>query len=232
MWRTPTGDRVLDPAEWAVFREGLVLLWDLIQDEWDVTNGLSRTGVTTFDDFQPGQKLSLLAEVGQALSDPAVPTPFHTAANEAAIAAVFAAVETYLDLELDTAEARTYLRELILQAAGDSDEDLPVVTSTDAEAWRFLLETLMFRVLWDVDFTQGTIFWTCRRTWPAVTWPSSGWTPTATPSSHPTGRGRADPSAAGWPGWPAVRDGRVQGPALEDRYHDWSSARATGPARP
>src|SRR5262245_48669160 len=116
MWRTPTGDRVLDPAEWAVFREGLVLLSDLIQDEWDVTNGLSRTGVTAFDDFQPGQKLSLLAEVGKALSDPTVPAPFHTAANEAAIAAVFAAVETYLDLELDTAEARTYLRGLLLSA--------------------------------------------------------------------------------------------------------------------
>jgi hypothetical protein len=158
MWRTPTGDRALDPAEWAVFREGLVLLWDLIQDEWDVTNGLSRTGIAAFDDFQPGQKLSLLAETGRALSDPTVPTPFHTAANEAAIAAVFASVETYLELELDDATAPTYLRRLILEAIGETDEPLPAATSTDPEAWRPLLETLMFRVLWDVDFTQGDDF--------------------------------------------------------------------------
>ncbi|HVK10886.1 MAG TPA: hypothetical protein VM597_19105 [Gemmataceae bacterium] len=158
MWRTPTGDRTLDLAEWAVFLEGLVLLWDLIEDEGRGANNLSHTAVAAFDELQPGQKLYVLAEVGRALSDPNVPAPFHTAANEAAVAAVFAAVEIYLDLELDNPAAQTYLRELILAAVGASDDELPAVTATAAEPWRILLETLMFRVLWDVDFTQGDDF--------------------------------------------------------------------------
>src|SRR4051812_7114659 len=100
MWRTNSGDRVLSEAEWNLFRVGLGDLWDHVEDDTRGGGGLSRTGVRVFDGLQPEQKLALLADVGQALRDPAVPAPDLTAANEGAIAAVFAAIQQRLELEI------------------------------------------------------------------------------------------------------------------------------------
>src|SRR5438105_4382457 len=85
MWRMNSGDRVLSEAEWNLFRVGLEMLWDYIEDDSDEDAGLSETGIRVFDVLQPEQKLALLADVGQALRDPAIPAPDLTAANEGAI---------------------------------------------------------------------------------------------------------------------------------------------------
>src|SRR5438105_2299105 len=103
MWRMQDGDRILTEAEWALFRAGLGMLWDFIEDDSDENPCLSESGVRVFDLFQPEQKIALLADVGQALRDPAIPTPRHTAANEGAIAAVFATIRQALEEEIDCA---------------------------------------------------------------------------------------------------------------------------------
>jgi hypothetical protein len=165
MWRMQDGDRVLTEAEWALFRVGLDALWDYIEDDRKEQAGLSDTGVRVFDALQPEQKLALLADVGQALRDPAIPTPHHTAANEGAIAGVFAMVRQALEQEIDLGaeekQGETQVRSLLLAAAKDSDEQpeaLPALTEEDVEAWDGVLETIEDRIFWDADYEMGDEF--------------------------------------------------------------------------
>jgi len=162
-----SGDRVLTEAEWALFRAGLDPLWDYIEDDGDGDPGLSETGVRVFDVLQLEQKLALLADVAQALRDPAIPTPQHTAANEGAIAAVFAMIHQYLEMEIALASketATTEVRSLLLAAALDSEEqpeDLPDLTEEDTEEWGWVLESIEGRIFWDADYEMCDAFLDC-----------------------------------------------------------------------
>lgn len=165
MWRTPEGDRVLTEAEWALFRVGLGALWDFIEDDRDENAGLSETGIRVFDVLPSEQKIALLADVGQALRDPAIPTPQHTAANEAAIAAVFATLRSALEGELleaiPSGSAAREIRQLLLNALADSaeiPEELPALTESDPEQWDLVLEAAEARLLWDADYEMGDEF--------------------------------------------------------------------------
>src|ERR1700740_3381225 len=140
MWRMSTGNRVLTEAEWSLFRVGLDMLWDYIEDDRNEDAGLSTTGVHVFDVLQPEQKLALLADVAQALRDPAVAMPPHTAANEGAIAAVFSVIRQALEVEIalssEKEAASTEVRALLLAAAADEEEqpeDLPDLAADDPE---------------------------------------------------------------------------------------------------
>src|SRR6476620_6183242 len=117
MWHSPAGDRVLTPGEWALVRAGLDLAWDAVEVAQEAGTG-DATGVRVFDALQPGQQVALLAQVGTALSDPAVPAPPLTAATEVALAAMFAQLRALLDVEPDTAE-KSECRRLILGAVGE-----------------------------------------------------------------------------------------------------------------
>src|SRR5262245_13630869 len=101
MWRTPDGNRVLTEVEWALFRAGLDVLRDFVEDDIRSNDTIVATGIRAFDDLTPEQKLALLADVAQALRDPKTPAPHHTAANEGATAAVIATLRMELDVELD-----------------------------------------------------------------------------------------------------------------------------------
>jgi hypothetical protein len=103
MWRTSRGERVLTGAEWNLFREGLTELWDTVEDDFDRKDACN-TGHAAFDALQPGQKLAMLALVGQALCDDALPSPEHTAHNEATIAAVFEEISLGLVQEVTDQE--------------------------------------------------------------------------------------------------------------------------------
>jgi hypothetical protein len=164
MWRTPDGNRALTEAEWAVFRLGLDYLWGFIEDELKGEAGLSETGVGVFDDLQPEQKLALLADVAQALRDPALPAPRHTAANEGAVAAVFAMVRQALEQEVLFADDKTTpsheARSLLLAAAADAErppEGLPALAVRDLEEWEWVLEAVQDRILWDADYEMGDV---------------------------------------------------------------------------
>jgi hypothetical protein len=163
MWRMQSGNRVLTEAEWALFSVGLDSLWDFIEDDRKEDTSLSETGVDVFDVLQPEQKLALLADVAQALRDPAIPRPRHTAANEGAIAAVFATLRLLLDSELDLSEddGSTTIRSLLLAAAADSDEqveELPEPTATDRDDWEVVLECIEGEIFWDSDYAMGDAF--------------------------------------------------------------------------
>src|SRR5215469_16664483 len=101
MWRTPQGDRVLTEAEWALFRVGLTILQDVIQQDISNKTDDTDTGVAVLDRLTPEQKLTLLAETAHALRNPAIPTPHPTAVKEGAIMAVFSMLQGELEMELD-----------------------------------------------------------------------------------------------------------------------------------
>jgi hypothetical protein len=159
----PDGDRVLTEAEWALFRAGLDALWDFIEEDDDPA-GLSETGVRVFDVLQPEQKIALLADVAQALLDPTISPPEHTAANEGAIAAVFAIVRMALDTELFEAtegDSPTTMRQLLRAAAAESEDEeieLPTVTEADRDEWEWVLESIEGRIFWDADYEMADEF--------------------------------------------------------------------------
>jgi hypothetical protein len=168
MWHTPNGDRTLTEAEWALFRVGVERLVDFISDE-EQPLGLSGTDVDVFDDLQPEQRLALLADVAQALRDPALPPPPLTAANEATVAAVFASIRQALEWETVRADnprtAPREIRSLLLAVAAEPAsewteplEDLPTLANQNIDEWEWLLEEIECRILWDRDFEMGDTF--------------------------------------------------------------------------
>jgi hypothetical protein len=191
MWWTSCGERALQGSEWALFREGLDLSWNEVEESMDHPD-LWIFDVEAFDILQPSQKLALLAEVGTALKDESQPHPELTAHNEATIAAIFGMITTQVGVEIDMAaddevpKELLATRKLVLDAycevfqdeaietrkttdeaieAGsrptpsavdhaDSDEDdevwnPPAVDSTDLEEWKFLIDRMANRILWD-----------------------------------------------------------------------------------
>jgi hypothetical protein len=167
MWRMPDADRVLTEAEWALFRAGLGLLRDSIEQDIRAERDDSDTGIPVFDRLTPEQKLALLADTARALRDPAIPAPQHTAVNEGAIAAVFSMLRVELEAELDMAgvggddNKPTEVRRMLRAACDGSEErgePLPDETATDAEQWGWLLEEFEGRIFWDSDFAMGDAF--------------------------------------------------------------------------
>jgi hypothetical protein len=61
MWLTPDGERVLQAAEAALFRQSRGILVDLVQED---TENAQHLGIALFDDLQPNQKLAVLAQAG------------------------------------------------------------------------------------------------------------------------------------------------------------------------
>jgi hypothetical protein len=167
MWRTSKGERVLRGAEWELFREALAGVWDLVEHASDSGEPFP-SGVDVFDALQPGQQLALLAAVGRALSDEAVPAPELTALHEGTVAAVFNhARQTAVEQagnpgEPDGVETATSWRGLVLaacrEALGESESPLPTASSDDAEAWALLVDCLADQVLWDADYEMGDEF--------------------------------------------------------------------------
>jgi hypothetical protein len=167
MWRTSTGERVLRGAEWKLFCEGISVVWDLVEDSEDGCD-LSESGISAFDALQPRQRLALLALVGTALQDEAMPAPRLTAHTEATVAVVFEhirqSVETEIELgsEIEPTETPQSWRDLILaayrQAAGKEEVQLPSPSCDDFEEWNLLLECLEECILWDHDYAMGNVF--------------------------------------------------------------------------
>ena len=178
MWRTPSGERVLRGCEWNLFREGLSLLWDEVEESIDDPE-LCVTGIGVFDRLEPASKLALMALVGTALHDEGEACPELTALSEGTFAAVYAVIRQWIDLEIDAAREdaasisdsdNTSMRTLVLAAFREvelrSDDHGPdsdvrdeddaasrttsvlTAVSEDSEAWVDLIEELLDQVLW------------------------------------------------------------------------------------
>jgi hypothetical protein len=153
MWRTPHGDRVLTGAEAQTFKLGLS---DLVEDLAESGDDHD-CGVEAFDALSYGQRLAVLEDVSKALLDSSVSSPAHTAANEAAIYAIYRQLVAALEIELDgvaSTEVRSAIRaacyECGLQALAETDDDL--------DEWTDAVESLSDQVLWDRDFEDGKKF--------------------------------------------------------------------------
>jgi hypothetical protein len=165
MWRTSSGERVLQGAEGQLFRASLAAVCHLVEDSFG-DEELFSSGVSVFDALQPGQKVAMLAIVGKALLDKTTPCPELTAVAEGTVAAIFEQIEQAVELEIDVGSdpgaQPVFWRQLILaackEAEGEDDEPLPKVTSDDLEDWRCLVECLADRILWDCDFEMEEEF--------------------------------------------------------------------------
>ena len=159
MWRTPGGDRILVGAEADVFKSAVRSLRSGLVDPPCPRD----SGIAVFDRLTLGQRLSVLVEVTMALLDERVPSPAHTAANEAAIAAVFEQLVTSIESEIDDAASTTRptdLRRLVRQACSDRDPgfDAPPLRSDDIDQWLRCIEALRDQILWDADYAAEDCF--------------------------------------------------------------------------
>jgi hypothetical protein len=161
MWQMPEGVRVLLPNEREIMCFGLYELLEIIEDAHKQGEPFE-CGLESFDTLTYEQKLFVLAETTQALTNPAIPPPRLTAANEAAIAAIFFMLEIPLQAELEEDDSSAQeIRALLLKAAAESKdplEEVPSVSCPDLEEWRIVLRILEERILWDMDFASGDAF--------------------------------------------------------------------------
>jgi hypothetical protein len=156
MWHMEAGDRAMTTAEWELFRVGLAELVGALEEDLVYGTNETETGVTAFDRLTIEQKLALLADVAQALHDPAVPMCDLTAASEGAVAAVFGVIESLVRDEMRSRN-ETRMRSRLLAVAAESAErdetdDLPKLTSRKYADWSLLLECFEQTVLWDDDW--------------------------------------------------------------------------------
>jgi hypothetical protein len=86
MWWSSEGERVLEGAEWDLFRHGLSTLRDDLElrDDEDEPGTI---GVVVFDNLQEPQRLALLAQVVGALHDAYEPRPDLRALTEGTVSA-------------------------------------------------------------------------------------------------------------------------------------------------
>ena len=156
MWRTECGDRILEGAEAVVFAETLLsLLDDAIMCQFEDYE----LAVDCFDNLTYGQKISVLAIIGNGLFREDIPPVELTAVVEGAIAAVFQHLMGSITFEIDEPEFGTYWRELVIAARKEAGvEDIPAPTCTDVEEWEFQVDGLSDRILWDADYESGPIF--------------------------------------------------------------------------
>jgi hypothetical protein len=184
MWSTSVGDRILRGSESELFRHGLGTLRDRIEEAGEAPE-LCETGVAVFDRLQPASKLAMIALVGRALSDDNEPSPPLTALTEGTFAAVYATIRQEIEFEIDMRrqgpqpeDAQSSVRPLVLAAVRETNPDwenplpepesddlefepasLPTPESEDFDAWDFLLDVLINRVLWgDRDFEGEEYF--------------------------------------------------------------------------
>src|SRR5262249_22826005 len=101
MWWTSEGERVLNGAEWDLFRLGLSTLWDDVEmSEDDEEPGT--TGIEVFDNLRKPERLTLLAQVATGLHDEGEPCPDLTALLEGTVAAVFAQLRYLIGIEIES----------------------------------------------------------------------------------------------------------------------------------
>jgi len=159
MWRTPEGNRTLSGVEAEVFLEGLRSLAAELRDQRDD----HESDVPAFDALSFGQRVSTLQDVANGLLRCDVPVAVHTAANEAAIYAIFRQLHRMVVDELIASdegdEECRDVRELLHRASSALRMDgTPPAHCTDDTDWERFIETLCDRVLWDRDFEIGSLF--------------------------------------------------------------------------
>jgi hypothetical protein len=154
MWHTASGKRVLHGAEARLFAEALLSLLDeaLVDQPDDCDLGLS-----CFDNLTYGQKVFVLAAIGNGLLREEVPILPLTAVLEGGIAAVFQHLRNCVTFEIET-NAWTTWRQMIVAArkAVVADAALDAVCA-DPDEWDLEIQNLSDGILWDVDYESDDL---------------------------------------------------------------------------
>lgn len=172
-WRTQLGERHAIGPEATLIRSAIAFMHDLVEDEIRYRDHSWTFGVPVFDNLEPTSKLSLLADVGEALLNE-TPLPPLTAIKEGAVAAIFGAIRQLIELEIDVQKGeeaapdgddRCVYRKLVLEIANsdegedatveediDDEEGMPSAESTDMSDWEWLMDAISERILWDEDY--------------------------------------------------------------------------------
>jgi len=157
MWWTEYGKCILEGAEAKVFVEALLDLLDEsnLSKQFDDYN----LGVDVFDNLTYGQKISVLAIIGNCLLRRDVPTVELTAVLEGAIAAVFKHLVNLITFDIDVPDLGTKWREMVVAARKEAEgEDIPIPNCNDLEEWEIEVETLADFVLPDVDYEDSHLY--------------------------------------------------------------------------
>jgi hypothetical protein len=163
MWAMPDGHRIATDAEWNLLLFGLESLHDSIEIALlHPELGPMQRHLPPFDALTGEQQLMVLAEVAGSLRWKYAPIPEHTAAREAAVAAIFDELIDRLRLEIDELETpgSTRIRQALLDAADEeaTGESLPSASEKRIDVWTSLLEDVKSRILWDEDYLLADEF--------------------------------------------------------------------------
>jgi hypothetical protein len=172
-WRTQLGERHAIGPEATLIRSAISFMQDLVEAEIRCRDDSWIYGVPVFDNLEPLSKLSLLADVGEALLNE-TPLPPLTAIKEGAVAAIFGAIRQLIELEIDVqkgeepspnGDGHCFYRALVLEIANsdeakdtaveeeiDDEVAMPSADSAEMSDWEWLLDAISERILWDEDY--------------------------------------------------------------------------------
>jgi hypothetical protein len=155
MWRTNHNDRILEGAEAKVFAEALLHLLD----EFDLCDFEYELGIKCFDTLTNGQKIYVLATIGNGLFRKDVEPVALTAVLESGIGAVFKHLYNNITIEIDMPELKSDWRKLLVAARKEMEaEEIPDPTCEDYDEWDIEVNELANAILWDRDYEDGDIY--------------------------------------------------------------------------
>ncbi len=158
MWRTECGDRTLEGAEAILFTKALS---SLLNEAMMGTLDYYKFYIESFDNLTFGQRISVLAIIGNGLLRKDVPLVRLTAILDGAIAAVFKHIENEIAYDIDEPESRSNWRELVVAARnqiGGEIEEIPETTCTDMNKWKVEVEILSDTILFDTDYEDSKLY--------------------------------------------------------------------------
>lgn len=156
MWRTPCGERTLHGVEARLFAEALLSLLDEAHTDQLYDYNL---GLPCFDNLTYGQKVSVLAAVGNGLLREEVPVVPLTAVLEGRIAAVFQHLLNSVIFEIDEPDMGNSWRKMIVAACKEIEGDeVTDATCEDHGEWDIEIQELSGWILWDADYESDEFF--------------------------------------------------------------------------
>lgn len=174
-WHTPSGDRYLVGEEAEMVRDSLATMVQELASCRETEEEPWEYGITLFDELTWQQQLAVLDLLATNLLHETDDTLELSGINEAAVAAVYQNIVQQIELEIELhpvspPEFQCRWRQAALDAYRENEDDDVVrqeILSQDADQksvfdidtqcaevdrWRWLVELLADRVLWDRDF--------------------------------------------------------------------------------
>jgi len=153
MWRTSCGNRTLKRAEARLFAETLLSLLD---QEDALRDEDCPLGIEGYDRLTYGQKISVLAAIGNGLLREDVPASSLTAVVEAAIAALFEHLKSLVEIGLDEPDWWRDWRRLIVAAREERGaKNVPQHTCDDLNEWELTIQELKEEILGDAGYQNA-----------------------------------------------------------------------------